>query len=157
MTQQGPNSLNGPAVQRAPRGRQLWPMLAVFACVAALGFRRPPPDTLEARELILKDEEGNVRAVFSAARGNPTLILKTADGKAAVSITMQKHGGQLMLSNNTDKNYFIVAPSESRGGWLAMYDGKGRRRIDVSADGEEEPYIHLLDEEAKPSWKAGEE
>jgi hypothetical protein len=64
-------------------------LAAAGVLFAALLFRdRPPQESIEARRFVLKDENGNERAVLLMRETGPALAMFDADGKQRVGLVV---------------------------------------------------------------------
>jgi hypothetical protein len=106
-----------------------------------------PPDTLNARELVLRDAEGRPRVVAKADDA-PALVMLDAGGNevARIGAAPVGQGGRLPLGAGAGA---VVIDTDPVRPSLALQDGKGRPRLTLLLS-EAGPAVVLSDAEGVP-------
>src|SRR5215471_10941732 len=146
-------------------------LVVALAAIGVMGQARPPLQTVEAQEFVVKDAGGVVRARLGASQSAASLNLFHEGGRAhlAVSDAAGKVKALLLLSPETVGLY--LSPVDATGppksprvvfevlnqgtGGFAFYDRNGQTRMLLGAvadDGSSTAII--LDASGKPAWKA---
>lgn len=158
-------------------------VLVGLAAVGLMGQARPPLQTVEAQEFVVKDAGGAVRARLGASPSAASLTLSHEGGRAslvvsggrgqgahlAVSDSAGKVKGLLLLNPETVGLY--LSPIDATGppksprvvfevlnqgtGGFAFYDKNGVTRALVGAVSDDGSSLMVLQDAAgKPAWKA---
>lgn len=137
-------------------------MVLGLALLGILGATRPAPKTLRARELLLTDSAGNVRAKLSAQNPRyPSLTLYDAQGRARLilrgggpqpGLSMADSAGKtrVMLGGLSPNISFyddagdttVSMDGDALGPRLLFFDGAGKMRVYLGGSG---PSLDLMD------------
>lgn len=172
-------------LERSNRRLKLWGVVALFglATLGVMGQARPPLQTVEAQEFVVKDAGGVVRARLGASPASVSLSLSHEGGRAnlvvaggrgqgahlAVTDATGKVKGLLLLSPETVGLY--LSPIDATGpprsprvvfevlnqgtGGFAFYDKNGVTRALVGAVSDDGSSLMVVqDASGKPAWKA---
>jgi hypothetical protein len=97
-----------------------------------MGQAAPSHKTIDARELILRDDGGTPRIKLFVTDHGPMLSMIRANGKPQVGLGLGENG----IAN------------------LSLFDKKGQARVALGAFGPGDPGIVILDYEGKTVWSA---
>lgn len=158
-------------------------MLLGLAGVFAMGQARPPLQTVEAQEFVVKDASGVVRARLGASQGAASLSLSHEGGRVnLVASGVRGQGGHLALADAAGKVKGLLlsgpetiglylSPVDATGpprsprvvfevlnqgtGGFAFYDRGGQTRALVGAVSDDGSSLVIVQDAAgKPVWKA---
>ena len=107
--------------------------------------------TVEARRIVLKDDEGNTRAILGMRSAGPGLALYDADGnKVQALLTVLQTGPVLGLydADGTTRALLGVTP---KGASLTFNDAEGKLRAEMSFSGDA-PQLTFFDREGNPVY-----
>jgi hypothetical protein len=158
-------------------------LVVALAAIGVMGQARPPLQTVEAQEFVVKDAGGVVRARLGASQSAASLNLFHEGGRAslvvsggrgqgahlAVADAAGKVKGLLLLSPETVGLY--LSPVDATGppksprvvfevlnqgtGGFAFYDRNGQTRMLLGAVADDgSSTAIILDASGKPAWKA---
>jgi hypothetical protein len=172
-------------LERSNRRFKIGGLLVLVGLVAigVMGQARPPLQTVEAQEFVVKDATGAVRARLGASQSAASLSLSHEGGRAGLVVSggrgqgahltvadaAGKIKGLLLLSPETVGLY--LSPVDATGapkaarvvfevlnqgtGGFAFYDRNGQTRALMGAVSDDgSPQGMLLDASGKPVWKA---
>jgi hypothetical protein len=137
------------------QNKQLKSAAALFmiltSSLALMGASGHKGRTVEARQIVLKDDEGNTRAVLGMRSAGPGLTLYDANGdKAQALLTVLQTGPVLGLydSDGTTRVLLGVTP---KGATLTFNDAEGKLRAEMgfSADA---PHVTFFDRDGNPVY-----
>lgn len=134
-----------------------WFMLAVASLAqgcAGAGWGNPavtptlsaPPQTIEARKLVLLDSRDKPVAALGAAEAGSGLVLMDEKGKprAAMVLTGNGEPGLKLYDAKGVVRAALVVGNDGRSG-LAMYDDKGQNRAVMATDADGKPALMFFD------------
>ena len=107
--------------------------------------------TVEARQVVLKDDAGNTRAVLGMRSAGPGLTLYGPDGdKVEALLTVLQTGPVLGLydADGTTRALLGVTP---KGASLTFNDAEGKLRAEMSFSGDA-PQLTFFDREGNPVY-----
>ena len=107
--------------------------------------------TVEAKQFVLKDDEGNTRAVLGMRSAGPGLTLYAADGdKVQALLTVLQTGPVLGLydADGTTRALLGVTP---KGASLTFNDAEGKLRAEMSFSGDA-PQLTFFDRDGNPVY-----
>ncbi len=136
--------------------------VVAVALIGILGAARPAPKTLRARELVLTDPAGNVRAKFSAQNPQfPSLTFFDAHGRARLTLRGGGPEPGLSMADSSGKTRVILGglspnvsfyddagnttvsmDGDALGPRLMFFDGAGKMRVYLGGTG---PSLDLMD------------
>src|ERR1700693_23790 len=138
----------------------------VFVCFAAfisIGAQQTSNKTVEAREFIMKDASGQMRAKLSSDKSGPRLTLYRASGDPAAFLESDElgvggaapHGG-VFISTDSKMASVLIQSGEGKPaidlaadsqGASALLQGKTQREHFLAAVGESGPGVEILDQQ----------
>lgn len=89
--------------------------------------------TIQAKALVITDDDGNAAAVLGLSEGEPILTLKAPDGVGRVSLYARNEGNSALLLNGTDSQLTLDTKGGQPG--LRAYSEK-KTRIALAVDDE---------------------
>lgn len=99
-----------------------------------------PLKEVRAKEFILEDENGNIRASLVVSKGVPSLSLMNENGEPLAMLAVSKKGPVLTLCDINGKIRFMQSVSKD-GSAMKFYDENGKTRAGMIESG-----LFLLDE-----------
>ncbi len=158
-------------------------VLVGLAAMGVMGQVRPPAQTVEAQEFIVKDANGNIRARLGAYAAGSSLTLYHEAGRATLMASGGRgQGAHLSLADGSGKikgllllsqeaTGLYLSPVDATGpprsprvvfevlnqgsGGFALYDRNGQTRALLGAVGDDGTSLAVLhDKEGKAVWKA---
>src|SRR5262247_1150656 len=130
-------------------------LLVGLAAIGVMGQARPPLQTVEAQEFVVKDAGGVVRARLDTSPSAASLNLFHEGGRASLVVSGGRaQGAHLAVADAAGKVKGLLLLNQGTGGF-AFYDRNGQTRALLGAvadDGSSTAII--LDASGKPAWKA---
>ncbi len=113
-------------------------VLLAASVIVLLGQAAPSDKTIEAQQIILRDENGKIRVgLYSNSSG---VILYDGDGRTQAMLTARGSSPALQLVGPNERTLTLLTPSS-----LSLNDGYGRPRVRLDGGGNV-PGLVLLDE-----------
>lgn len=111
-------------------------------------------DSVEARQFILRDISGRVRAVLgSAPDGAMGLNLDDANGHTRVTLDVEDSGSPgLDLYDQDGKRRALIALGKQGTPGLGLYDAGGKLRASLDVPSANIPGLAFYHKNGKPSW-----
>ena len=122
--------------------------ISPFILMSAAGHKGR---TVEARQIVLKDDEGHTRAVLGMRSAGPGLALYGAEGdKVQALLTVLQTGPVLGLydADGTTRALLGVTP---KGASLTFNDAEGKLRAEMSFSGDA-PQLTFFDRDGNPVY-----
>jgi hypothetical protein len=105
------------------------------------------PQSLEARNFILRDDSGKMRAALAMrADGTPGLAFFEKDGKVRLSLDLGADGPAINLMNGIGKPQAALAMRRDGTPGLGLFDPQGHARVSLDIHSGGLPGINLYDE-----------
>jgi hypothetical protein len=105
------------------------------------------PQSLEARNFILRDDSGKMRAALAThADGTPGLAFFEKDGKVRLSLDLGADGPAVSLMNGIGKPQAALAMRRDGTPGLGLFDPQGHARVSLDIHSGGLPGINLYDE-----------
>jgi hypothetical protein len=113
----------------------------------------PVSDSIEARQFVLRDSSGRVRAALgSTPEGAVGLNLDDASGRTLLTLDVDGNGSPgLDLYDQSGKRRAIIAVSRQGAPGVGLYDAKGQLRTSLDAPAANSPGLAFYND-GKPSW-----
>lgn len=125
-------------------------LLLIYAGAAA---PQPKADAVEAKQFILRDEKGRMRADLAmGADGNPRLTLYDESAKPVAGLLGPIDGGIFFLRSGAEPQREIQLSVSKKGTLISLSDAPGVPRILLSS-GYSSPQLYILDE--KKNYQIG--
>jgi len=105
--------------------------IVCFAALISIGAQQNSNKIVEAREFVLKDASGQMRAKLSSENSGPRLILYRASGDPAAFLDSDSLG-----VGGTAPHAGVFISTDSKTASVLVQSGKGRPVIDLAADSE---------------------
>ena len=116
------------------------------------GTRSEGEDVVRAKEFILVDENGMLRANMGVGKDGPLLALYDEKGKPRIALSVDKEGPQLTMRDENDKPRIGMLLIDSGMG-LTLRDEKGKDRAFLAVGKKEGPRLMLFDENGTLVWR----
>lgn len=137
-------------VERKYRLLRRWvATMALMATASVLVGAGPLGRVVEAESFVVKDAQGQMRALLTASVGAPVLSLSDAAGKVRTELRVDPNGPKLVLFDGSGNPRAVL---EARGPasvpTLLLYDGGKVARLVLGVD-EGQPFMSFADPAAK--------
>ena len=126
--------------------------LVLVSAVLLMGQAAPVPETIEARQFIVRDADGKARAVLGVTEAGGSLGLCDADGNARALLGVTETGPTLWLHDADGTTRALLVAAEA-GAVLGLHDPNGTLRA-VLTIVKEGPGLLLYDADGKPLFSA---
>jgi len=127
-------------------------LLMIFVtCVVLTGAATHKGRTVEARQIALKDEAGNTRAVLGMRSAGPGLALYDANGNKVQALLTVLETGPTLGLYDADGTARVLLGVTPKGATLAFNDPEGKLRAEIgfSADA---PHVTFFDRDGNPVY-----
>lgn len=113
-------------------------------------------ETVEARQFVLRDGSGNVRAVLGVSpEGAVGLNLDDATGRTRLTLDVDYAGSPgLDLFDQSGKRRAIISLGQNGEPSAGLYDAEGKLRTSLDIPGANTPGLTFYHEGGKPAWGA---
>jgi hypothetical protein len=103
---------------------------ALIACIlASVGMQQSRPQSFDATEFRLIDEQGKPRARFAMLETGPALIFTDADANSRVKLLLDDADGPALFMSDHNRADRLAIRVEPTGATLAMGDENGAERV----------------------------
>jgi hypothetical protein len=111
-------------------------------------------ESVEARQFVLRDDSGRVRAVLgSAPDGAVGLNLNDASGRTRITLDVEDSGSPgLDLYDQEGKRRTIIALGKQGMPGLGLYDAQGKLRTSLDVPAANTPGLAFYHKNGAPSW-----
>ncbi len=111
-------------------------------------------EIVEARQIVLRDASGNVRAVFgSTPQGAVGLNLDDANGRTRLTLDVDYAGSPgLDLFDQNGKRRAIISLGQHGEPGAGLYDAAGKLRTSLDIPNGNIPGLAFYHEDGKPAW-----
>jgi len=100
--------------------------------------------TIEARQIVLKDDEGNTRAVLGMRSAGPGLTLYGADGDKVQALLTVLQTGPVLGLYDADGTTRVLLGVTPKGATVTFNDADGKLRAEMGFSGDA-PHVTLFD------------
>ena len=152
----------GERVARLEHQRRVWRAAAAagavgLAAIGLMGQARPKvPERVEAREFVLRDAGGQVRARLLVKPDVKAALLHLFDpaGKARVELGIGSDGSpSLRLADQGGKLRAALSVGADGTPRLGFWDEAGRLRATLNMEGDGSPTLALTDQAGRVRWR----
>ena len=111
-------------------------------------------ESLEARQFVLRDSSGRVRAALGSSPGGAVgLNLDDASGRTVITLDVEDNGSPgLDLYDHTGRRRAIIALARQGTPGVGLYDAQGKLRTSLDVPAADIPGLAFYHENGKPSW-----
>jgi hypothetical protein len=114
----------------------------------------PGPDTLEAKEFVMRDDSGAIRgALMMLDDGRPTLRLNDKNGSARAMLYLYpERGGGLRFTDTNSQHRLQLLLTREGSPELRIEGPDGRTRTQIGMTRSDQPSISIRDDSGRPVW-----
>jgi hypothetical protein len=111
-------------------------------------------ETVEARQFVLRDSDGKVRAAFGTSPdGAVGLSLNDASGRPRLTLDVEKSGSPgLDLYDQDGRRRAMIALGQEGTPGVGLYDAAGKLRTSLDVPAANTPGLAFYHRNGKPSW-----
>jgi hypothetical protein len=107
--------------------------------------------TVEARQIVLKDDEGNTRAVLGMRSAGPGLTLYGADGERVQALLSVLQTGPVLGLYDADGTTRVLLGVTPKGATVTFNDAEGKLRAEMGFSGDA-PHVTFFDRDGNPVY-----
>jgi hypothetical protein len=137
------------------QNRRLKSAAALFviltSCLILMSAAGHKGRTIEARQIVLKDDEGNTRAVLGMRSAGPGLTLYDSGGDKAQALLAVLQTGPVLGLYDADGNTRVLLGVTPKGATLTFNDAEGKLRAEMGFSGDA-PHVTLFPREGSPVY-----
>jgi hypothetical protein len=107
--------------------------------------------TIEARQIVLKDDEGNTRAILGMRSAGPGLTLYDANGDKVQALLAVLQTGPVLGLYDASGTTRVLLGATPKGATLTFNDAEGKLRAEMGFSGEA-PHVTFFDRDGNPVY-----
>jgi hypothetical protein len=107
--------------------------------------------TIEARQIVLKDDEGNTRAVLGMRSAGPGLTLYGPDGDKVQALLAVLQTGPALGLYDADGTTRVLLGATPKGATVTFNDAEGKLRAEMGFSGDV-PHVTFFDRDGNPVY-----
>lgn len=132
--------------RRERKWRAAFILSAILACLAVImGMVPSKPGVIETETLLLTDDAGRVRGLFTAGNDEPSLVMTDSRGVKRLRFRIEDHGPTISLYDG-DQNLRLQMKGGTDAPEVSMLDKGGNTAVRIRGS-HSEPQVTLFDSE----------